>query len=681
MHSPPRILIVDDNETNRDILMARLGPQGYELKQAADGEEALAAAKELLPDLILLDIMMPKIDGIEVCKRLKADASLPFMPIILCTAKADSKDVVAGLEAGADEYLTKPIDQMALVARVKSVLRLKQLHDQVTDMNRNLEQRVTDQLGEIERMSGLKRFLAPQIAELVMSAGGEKLLDSHRKDVTIVFCDLRGFTAFAETAEPEEVMTVLREYHDGLAGIINAHEGTLERFAGDGLMVLFNDPMPCPDPCERGVKMAVQMRERVVELAAKWKKLGHDLGFGVGIAHGYATLGRVSSGGPLRLHRHRPGGEPRRAAVRRGQERPDPDRRQGPHRRRDAGRDRLGRRAGAEGVHPPGRRLRRARNSRIAALRRRPCRIDLPYGRACRPSKAHLRVMPGHPGARPMNVATTVDERRATAAGLARSDALIEARGIVKIYPTVSGEPVLALDHLDMAVRDGEFVCLVGPSGCGKSTLLRLLAGLDRADAGAFTLADKRIDGPSAEVGVVFQQATLLPWLTVWQNVTVPLRVGGHRMDGRERAVRDLLRIAGLQGFENKYPYELSGGMQQRVAIVRALVRDPKLLLMDEPFGALDALTREKMNAELQRIWLASRKTVVLITHSIDEAVFLGDRVIVMSARPGRIIRDIRRQPAAAARRRRNLRPSRARPDRARNPRAARRRRRAMKRP
>src|SRR3954466_10340783 len=244
-----------------------------------------------------------------------------------------------------------------------------------------------------------------------------------------------------------------------------------------------------------------------------------------------------------------------------------------------------------------------------------------------------------------MNVVTTLDARAggpvAAKSASPRSDALIEARGIVKIYPTVSGEPVLALDHLDMAVRDGEFVCLVGPSGCGKSTLLRLLAGLDRADAGTFTLADRRIDGPSAEVGVVFQQATLLPWLTVWQNVTVPLRVGGHRLGNREAAVRDLLRIAGLVGFENKYPYELSGGMQQRVAIVRALVRNPKLLLMDEPFGALDALTREKMNAELQRIWLASRKTVVLITHSIDEAVFLRDRVIVMSARPGRIIRDI----------------------------------------
>ena len=297
MHSPPRILIVDDNETNRDILVTRLGVHGYDLRQAADGEEALAAAKELLPDLILLDVMMPKLDGFEVCKRLKGDTSLPFMPIILCTAKADSKDVVTGLEAGADEYLTKPIEQMALVARVKSVLRLKQLHDQVTEMNRSLEQRVSEQLVEIARMSGLKRFLAPQIAELVLSSGGEQLLESHRREVSIVFCDLRGFTAFAETAEPEEVMTVLLEYHDGLAGLIHSFEGTLERFAGDGLMILFNDPLPCPDPCERAVKMAVQMRDRVIDLAAKWRKLGHDLGFGVGIAHGFATLGRISSQG------------------------------------------------------------------------------------------------------------------------------------------------------------------------------------------------------------------------------------------------------------------------------------------------------------------------------------------------------------------------------------------------
>jgi NitT/TauT family transport system ATP-binding protein len=244
----------------------------------------------------------------------------------------------------------------------------------------------------------------------------------------------------------------------------------------------------------------------------------------------------------------------------------------------------------------------------------------------------------------PMSVTATLGAQGAASTmpgALARSDALIEAKGIVKIYPTVSGDPVLALDRLDMAVRDGEFVCLVGPSGCGKSTMLRLLAGLDRADAGLLSLAGEAVDGPSAEVGVVFQQATLLPWLTVWQNVTLPLRVGGNRIGGREGTVRELLRIAGLQGFENKYPYELSGGMQQRAAIVRALSHDPKLLLMDEPFGSLDALTREKMNAELQRIWLASRKTVVLITHSIDEAVFLGDRVIVMSPRPGRIVREL----------------------------------------
>jgi NitT/TauT family transport system ATP-binding protein len=226
-------------------------------------------------------------------------------------------------------------------------------------------------------------------------------------------------------------------------------------------------------------------------------------------------------------------------------------------------------------------------------------------------------------------------------ASLAPRTALIEARGVVKIYPTVSGEPVLALDHVDLAVSQGEFVCLVGPSGCGKSTLLRLLAGLDQADAGRFSLAGAALNGASPDVGVVFQQATLLPWLTVWQNVTLPLRVGGGARAAREAAVRDLMRVAGLAGFERKYPYELSGGMQQRAAIVRALARDPKVLLMDEPFGSLDALTRERMNAELQRIWLASGKTVVLITHSIDAAVFLGDRVAVMSPRPGRIVREL----------------------------------------
>jgi adenylate cyclase len=300
MHNPPRILIVDDNETNRDILVMRLGPQGYELLQACDGEEALAVAREKLPDLILLDVMMPKLDGFEVCRRLKADDGLPFMAIILVTAKADTKDVVFGLEAGADEYLTKPVDQAALVARVKSMLRMKELTDRVSAQaadlagwNRTLEERVTQQLAQIGRMDRLRRFLSPQVAELILSSGDDRVLDSHRREVTVVFCDLRGFTSFAETAEPEEIMSTLREYHAAVGAIIHKFEATIEHFAGDGLMAMLNDPVPCDDPCGQAVRMAHEMRGAVGDLSAKWRKHGFELGFGVGIAHGYATLGRI----------------------------------------------------------------------------------------------------------------------------------------------------------------------------------------------------------------------------------------------------------------------------------------------------------------------------------------------------------------------------------------------------
>jgi class 3 adenylate cyclase len=306
MNDPPRILIVDDNEANRDILDARLKAHGYVTLQAADGEEALVATHQQLPDLILLDVMMPKLSGIEVCRRIKGDAGLPFTPIILVTAKSDTQDVVAGLDAGADEYLPKPIDQAALVARVRSMLRVKALHDQVqaqavdlASWNRTLEQRVAEQLGEIERVGRLKRFLSHQIAELIVSSGGEQLLESHRREIAVVCCDLRGFTAFAESAEPEEVMTVLREYHAALGALIQRFEGTLEHFAGDSVLVLFNDPLPCPDPCLRAVRMAVEMRDGITALATKWRQLGHELGFGIGIAHGYATLGCIGFEGRL----------------------------------------------------------------------------------------------------------------------------------------------------------------------------------------------------------------------------------------------------------------------------------------------------------------------------------------------------------------------------------------------
>ena len=307
MRTPPQILIVDDNLENLDILEARLASHGYEILTANDGEEALAAAREKRPDLILLDIMMPKLDGIEVCRRLKADRSLPFMPIIMVTARADSKDIVRGLEAGGDEYLTKPVDQAALVARIKSMLRIKGLHDMVqeqaarleaqaaelSEWNRTLEQRVQQQVAQLERLGRLKRFFSPHLAELIVTGGAQDPLQSHRREVTVVFLDLRGFTAFAEVAEPEEVMGVLREFHAEMGKLILEHEGTLERFTGDGMMIFFNDPVPVPNPAERAIRMALAMRDRVKELTVRWRKLGYDLDCGMGLGQGYATLGAI----------------------------------------------------------------------------------------------------------------------------------------------------------------------------------------------------------------------------------------------------------------------------------------------------------------------------------------------------------------------------------------------------
>ncbi len=217
---------------------------------------------------------------------------------------------------------------------------------------------------------------------------------------------------------------------------------------------------------------------------------------------------------------------------------------------------------------------------------------------------------------------------------------LIRMRAVSKTYVTASSGSVHAVDRVDLDIADGEFVCIVGPSGCGKSTLLRMLAGLDTSDGGRLLLDGRQVTGPSAQVGVVFQAANLLPWLSVRDNVSLPLRVGGRHISSAQR-IDELLVMAGLGDFGDRYPYELSGGMQQRAGICRALARDPRILLMDEPFGALDALTRERMNMELQRIWQANGKTVMLITHSISESIFLADRVVVMSARPGRVLKEL----------------------------------------
>jgi len=214
--------------------------------------------------------------------------------------------------------------------------------------------------------------------------------------------------------------------------------------------------------------------------------------------------------------------------------------------------------------------------------------------------------------------------------------ALIHARGVHKTYRTQDGE-VETLKPLDFEIRAGEFVSVVGPSGCGKSTLMKMVAGLLPISGGELSLSGRRVAGPQTNVGIVFQTATLLPWRRVIDNILLQAEIRGMPMPAARQRAQQLIEMAGLQGFEQKYPWQLSGGMQQRVAILRALLHDPPLLLMDEPFGALDAMTREKMNLELQRIWMAAGKTVLLITHSIPEAIFLSDRVLVMTERPGRI--------------------------------------------
>ena len=212
----------------------------------------------------------------------------------------------------------------------------------------------------------------------------------------------------------------------------------------------------------------------------------------------------------------------------------------------------------------------------------------------------------------------------------------IEIGNLGKTYETSRG-PVAALENINVSVAEGEFVAVVGPSGCGKSTLLKILAGLLATSSGRVVLRGTPIDGPRKDIGVVFQSPVLFPWRTVRDNVMLPIEVQGLEREKHLQTASDLLTLVGLRGFEDRYPWELSGGMQQRVAIVRGLIHDPAMLLMDEPFGALDAMTRETMNLELQRIWLERRKTVLFITHSIPEAVFLADRVLVMTPRPGKI--------------------------------------------
>jgi len=302
------LLVVDDNEDNCYVLSQHLNVQGYDnIAIATNGHEALSVLSSKRFDLVLLDIMMPDLNGYEVLERMRSSPELRNIPVIMISAISELDSVVRCIELGAEDYLQKPFEPTLLRARVRASLERKRLHDQVVAQaadlaaqadelatwNKTLEQRVADQLGEIERMGKLRRFLSPQVADLIVASGMEKELDSHRREITALFCDLRGFTSFSETSDPEDVMMLLRDYHAALGQIIMKYGATVEHFAGDGVMVIFNDPVPIDRPELQAVQMALDMRDAIGTLSEKWRRLGHDIGFGIGISQGFATLGTI----------------------------------------------------------------------------------------------------------------------------------------------------------------------------------------------------------------------------------------------------------------------------------------------------------------------------------------------------------------------------------------------------
>ena len=304
--SASRILVVDDVALNVKLLADLLAAKGYRTCSATSGAEALAVLAAERPDLVLLDVMMPGMSGYDVCRAIRADPAQAMLPVVLVTALDPAEERAKGLDAGADDFLSKPVSQSELLARVRSLLRIKSLYEEVlrqkrelAELNQSLERRVADGVSQLERVGRLKRFFSPQLAELIVAGGAEDPLKSHRREITVVFLDLRGFTAFTETADPEEVMSVLGEYHAAVGRLVMEHEGTLERFAGDGIMIFFNDPVPVADPAPRAVRMAQVMQCEVERLSVGWRKRGYELQMGVGIAQGFATIGGIGFPGRI----------------------------------------------------------------------------------------------------------------------------------------------------------------------------------------------------------------------------------------------------------------------------------------------------------------------------------------------------------------------------------------------
>jgi len=301
-----RILVVDDRPEARRLLALRLRAEGYRVEEAEGGEQALALAAADPPDLVLLDVLMPGIDGFEVCRRLRALPALQALPVVMLTSLEASDDRVRGLEAGADDFINKPFNPEELRARVRSLLRVKMLFDEgqrqraaLAEAAATLERRVAAGVAELERLSRLKRFFSPALAERLVGDAGEAALRSHRAEVSVLFADLRGFSAFAETAAAERVMALLAEFHAAMGRLIFGAGGTLERFTGDGMMVFFNDPDPLPDHSAHALRLAQAMQAAAARLAPGWQRDGGPQGLAIGVARGLATLGAVGFEGRL----------------------------------------------------------------------------------------------------------------------------------------------------------------------------------------------------------------------------------------------------------------------------------------------------------------------------------------------------------------------------------------------
>ena len=296
---PPKILVVDDVPQNVRLLEAVLVPRGYQVLTANDGISALELVEAEQPDLILLDVMMPGLDGYAVCTHLRENDATAVLPVIMVTSSIGQEKTKA-IEAGADDFIPKPFNHDELLTRVRSLLRIKRYHDtikiqaaELAELNQTLEERVQAQVEELERLRRLRRFLSPQLADAIVSSGDETVLASHRRQVAMFFADLRGWTSFVDAVEPEELMRVLREFHDAIGRLVKRFDATVGFLEGDGVQLFFNDPIEIPDAPLRAVRLGCALREEMAQLTPVWQKRGYDLDFGAGIALGYATCGEV----------------------------------------------------------------------------------------------------------------------------------------------------------------------------------------------------------------------------------------------------------------------------------------------------------------------------------------------------------------------------------------------------